>query len=357
MANQTPSPPPKAGSLFVIGAVVVVLVGAFAYTAGWLSPTRLTPAKIVDHLAPPGGAVLGFRRNHAKGICFTGEFMSNGNGAALSAAQMMSAGTYPVVGRFNLASANPSAPDASVPIRGMSLSMTTPDGQTWRSAMIDAPFFPVATPQAFYALLNASANKSDPNAMKSFAAAHPEFQTFGAWASKATLSESFTQDRFNSLNSFIVTNASGQSHAVRWSFVPASASTDLVPETLDRAKPHADNFLQVDLMHRLQIAPQQWHMVLTVANAGDQTADPSKAWPDDRQQVGVGTLVIHAAEPEANGPCRDINYDPTVLPPGFQVSDDPFPAARSAAYAVSFDRRTAEEKDYPRNANAAGATP
>jgi catalase len=37
------------------------------------------------------------------------------------------------------------------------------------------------------------------------------------------------------------------------------------------------------------------------------------------------------------------------------VSDDPFPAARSAAYAVSFDRRTAEDKDYPRHP-AGGAT-
>ncbi|MBC7665511.1 MAG: catalase, partial [Caulobacter sp.] len=39
--------------------------------------------------------------------------------------------------------------------------------------------------------------------------------------------------------------------------------------------------------------------------------------------------------------------DPTVLPSGIATSDDPFPAARSAAYAGSYDRRTAETKDYP----------
>ena len=44
-----------------------------------------------------------------------------------------------------------------------------------------------------------------------------------------------------------------------------------------------------------------------------------------------------------------INFDPTILPGGITVSDDPFPAARSAAYARSFDLRTAEEKDYPRD--------
>ena len=36
-----------------------------------------------------------------------------------------------------------------------------------------APFFPVSTPQAFYELLEASASK-DPDAMKTFAGAHPE---------------------------------------------------------------------------------------------------------------------------------------------------------------------------------------
>jgi catalase len=94
-------------------------------------------------------------------------------------------------------------------------------------------------------------------------------------------------------------------------------------------------------------------MVVTVANPGDQTADPSKAWPPDRRTVEVGTLVAQKIEAERDGPCRDINFDPTVLPTGMRVSDDPFPAARSSAYRVSFDRRTAEAKDYPRTATGA----
>jgi catalase len=34
-----------------------------------------------------------------------------------------------------------------------------------------------------------------------------------------------------------------------------------------------------------------------------------------------------------------------------RTSDDPFPAARSAAYRKSYDLRTAEAKDYPRTAS------
>ena len=54
--------------------------------------------------------------------------------------------------------------------------------------------------------------------------------------------------------------------------------------------------------------------------------------------------------PEPDGPCREINYDPTVLPAGMRTSDDPFPAARSSAYAVSYDDRTAEAAAYPTGA-------
>jgi hypothetical protein len=56
---------------------------------------------------------------------------------------------------------------------------------------------------------------------------------------------------------------------------------------------------------------------------------------------------------EPDGPCRDINFDPAVLPSGMRTSDDPFPAARSAAYAKSYDLRTAEAKDYPRTTTGA----
>jgi catalase len=89
-------------------------------------------------------------------------------------------------------------------------------------------------------------------------------------------------------------------------------------------------------------------VVITVADPGDPTADPSKAWPKGRRTVQVGTLVVHRIEPERDGPCRDINFDPTVLPPGIRVSDDPFPAARSSVYRKSYDLRAAEAKDYPR---------
>jgi catalase len=343
-----PPPRPPLGPLALIAAVVAVGAGAFAYTAGWLTPNRLTPIKVVDAFSP-GDPPLGHRRNHAKGICFTGVFEANGNGAELSRAQAFARGTYPALGRFNLGTPNPNAADATVRVRGMGLEISTPDGEVWRTAMIDPPFFPVATPQEFYGLLRASHSK-DPDAMKAFAAANPEFVAFGDWAKSAPWTASYAEEPYNSLNAFVFVDGSGTERAVRWSLLPQAEVVPITEEDLAKLGP---DHLEQEIAERVAKAPQRWTMVVTVADPGDQTSDPSKAWPQGRRAVEVGTLVVQQIEAERDGPCRDINFDPTILPSGIKVSDDPFPAARSSAYAKSYDMRTAEAKYYPYHLQAA----
>ena len=62
--------------------------------------------------------------------------------------------------------------------------ISTPDGQEWRMAMIDPPFFAVSTPEAFHELQLASASE-EPDAMAKFVGANNEFAAFGAWAKSA----------------------------------------------------------------------------------------------------------------------------------------------------------------------------
>ncbi|QRM46412.1 catalase family peroxidase [Rhizobium sp. BG4] len=336
------------GSLVLIAAVVGFSVGAFAYTAGWLTPGRLTSTELVSALAPPGGAALGHRRNHAKGVCFTGSFEANGNAVALSKAPLFIAGQYPVLGRFNLATPDPDAADPTVRVRGIGVQITAPGG-VWRMALIDPPVFAVSTPQGFYELLEASKSKN-PDAMKGFVGAHPEFAAFGEWATKAPWTASYAEVTFNSLNAFIFTDAAGSRNAVRWSLRPEAQAVTISAEDFAKLGP---NHLEEDITERVSKAPQRWTLVLTVADPSDPTSDPTKAWPAERRTVEAGTLVVEKIEPEADGPCRDINFDPTILPDGIAVSDDPFPAARSAAYAKSYDLRTSEASHYPRTAASA----
>ena len=191
--------------------------------------------------------------------------------------------------------------------------------------MINPPVFAVSTPQAFYEPLLASDSK-DPDAMKTFAAANPEFAPFGAWATKGPWTGSYAEERYNGLNSFVFTDSSGAEHTVRWSLLPAAQPVSVLPDDLAKRGP---NFLEQEITERVHGGPQRWTMVVTVANPGDPSADPTKAWPEDRRTVEVGTLTVQQIEPEPDGPCRDMNFDPTVLPSGIRTSDDPFPAARS----------------------------
>ena len=88
----------------------------------------------------------------------------------------------------------------------------------------------------------------------------------------------------------------------------------------------------------------QWHLIVTLGQPGDPTNDATIAWPADREEVDVGTLTVNRLVGEDEGVCRDINFDPLVLPDGIEASDDPLLSARSAVYSSSFTRRAAEAK-------------
>jgi catalase len=188
--------------------------------------------------------------------------------------------------------------------------------------------------------------------MKAFAAVHPEIAHFGAWAQSAPWTGSYAEEPYNSLDSFVFTSATGATSVVRWSLLPSASPVSVPPDELAKRAP---DFLEQEIVQRIKSGPLRWTLAIHVAEAGDPTSDPSREWPQNRRAVDVGTLTVQDVEPEANGPCREINYDPTVLPTGMGTSDDPFPAARSSAYRRSYDLRTAEAADYP--ANAPEATP
>src|ERR1700749_2966998 len=281
--------------LSFIALVVLVVAGLLAYTGGLFTPGRLTPELFLTRFGPPGGLAPGHRRNHAKGICFKGDFAANGAATTLSHAAVFTTGHYPVVGRFNLGDPHLDASDATTAVRGLGIRITTPDGRQWRSAMINAPQFPVATPQAFFELLGLSTSK-DPQAVPKFAAAHPEFAAFGALAAKAQHTASFTQEQYNSIDSFIFTDGSGRQHAVRWSVLSADP---VEPKTADELKAMGNDFLFAELRKRLAAAPLRFPFSVTVAAPGDPTADPSQPWPADRQHVEAGVITVREIEDEA----------------------------------------------------------
>ena len=168
----------KLARLAGIGVVILCVAGAFLYLGGWFSPYELTQARFVNGFQKVYGFHSGFRRNHAKGVCVTGFFDSNGQGRRLSKAVVFQTGRVPVIGRFSLGGGNPYVADAPDTVRGLGLQFRLRDGEEWRTAMINRPVFPFNTAQAFYDNLIASqpdpnTHKPDPEKMAAFVASHP----------------------------------------------------------------------------------------------------------------------------------------------------------------------------------------
>src|ERR1700678_3019409 len=164
----------------LIGVVLLVVVGAFGYVGGWFSPGRLTQDRMMDAFESAGGDHPGFRRNHAKGLCVTGWFESNGDAVALSKAAVFAAGRVPLIGRFALAGGMPAQADKPATVRSMALRFLPSGGQEWRTGMNNIPVFVVNSAQGFYEQLLASApdpatGKPDAAKMSAFLVKHPEF--------------------------------------------------------------------------------------------------------------------------------------------------------------------------------------
>lgn len=337
----------------LIVIVIAAVAGAFAWVADWIhwpgSEPALTPVRMIDAFEDSTGRHAGFRRNHAKGVCVSGYFDSNGNGAALSRASVFERGRTAVIGRLSTPGGSPAQDDADASVRSFALLFSLRNAEQWRTAMNSVPVFQVATPQALYEQLvalrpDARTGQPDPAKLSAFFAKHPETTAFREWIDTHPPSSAFYNASYFGIDAFRFVDAKGNTRFVRWSVVP---DVPYAPSSEDTNPARDPDFLAHDLDLRLQTRPVSWHLMLTPAGPGDPVDDATRAWPPERElhRVDAGTIVIEHAESQIDGACRDINFDPLILPDGIAPSDDPLLAARSAAYAVSFDRRTSEEVD------------
>jgi catalase len=336
--------------LGVIGAVVLCLAAAFAFTGGWFSPARLTQDRIIAGFEEVNGLHPGFRRNHAKGICATGWFESNGKAVSLSKAAVFAPGRVPVVGRIAFAGGLPFVPDAPATVRSLALRFLPTNGEEWRTGMINLPVFPVSTAQDFYDQLltgrpDPVTGKPDPAKIQAFAAAHPEFVAAVGIIRNRAVSSGFADATYNALHTFHFINTAGVVTPVRWSAVPVQPFAP----AQDGSTANDKNAMFDALIAQVAAHPVQWRLIVTVGEPNDPI-NPTLPWPEDRQQIDAGMVTVDQVSSEDGGPCTDVNYDPTVLPFGIELSGDPILSARSAAYSRSFTLREGERGQKPPSA-------
>ncbi|MDP5293311.1 catalase family peroxidase [Oceanimonas sp. CHS3-5] len=307
---------------------------------------QATPDQIVSALENKFGVYPGERRNHTKGICFSGEFKATPEAAELSRSPLFQGEPVTVVGRFSQAGGNLHIADNTPNAHGMALRFTLPDGQLHQMAMLDIPFFDVATPEGFLQKQLATTpdpatGKPDPAKVQAFKNAFPETRRLGqALAGQSRIPAGYHRLTYNSIHTFMLENTEGQATPVRWSFVPAEDQPAYL--SVEQAASLDDNYLLQALETGLKDSDIRWHMNITLANDGDPLTDPSQPWNGTHKVIEAGTLQLQAVHTDADAACRSINFDPLRLSDGVKASDDPVLQARSPAYAISFGKRSQE---------------
>lgn len=327
--------------VLAIGFIVAALALSFAWAAGLLggrTTTRTFLGDSLDHFEP------GYRRAHGKGICFAGVFRSSKAATALSTARVFAQEQVPGIGRFSIGSADPHAADTSTGTVSMALLLSADDKSQWRMKLNNAPYFPTRDAEGFLAQRKAfepdpATGQPDPARVAAFFKTYPEARKAVEYKETAAWPSSFAQAQYNVINAFILLAADGKRQPVRWFMRPHAPFHGLAVE--DRARLSHD-YLFDDIKQRVARGPVYWDLVLQLAQTGDPVEDPSQPWPAERQQVVAGTLEVTSVRDQAEGGCRDINFDPTLVPSGIELSNDPVLAARAGIYSHSYNARLRE---------------
>jgi len=295
--------------------------------------------QIVDLANKLNGLHPGFRAFHAKGIVVEGSFKASLEAGRLSRATLFNGGTIPVTVRFSDGSGMPNVADGS-PIaipHGMAIKYHLPGGADTDMVTNSLKFFPVGTADDFrdllLAIIASPPDAAKPTKLEQFFASHPNAPK--ALGSAAT-PDSYAHEEYHGINAFIFVSKTGQRQAVRYLLVPEK----LVHLTPEEAAKQPPDFLSDDLTKRIAQRPVVFYLKAQLAEPGDQTEDASQPWPDDRKVVELGVLTLTKLVPDSSAAEKKLLFIPAALTDGIELSDDPLPRERAAAYAVSFARRS-----------------
>jgi catalase len=291
--------------------------------------------EVVDAINAISGTHPGHRAAHSKGTLLTGTFTPNASG--LTTAAHMQDTPSRVTVRFSNGGGDPNIPDYAHEGRGMATKFYLPDGEKTDIVALTMPAFFVRTPEDFLSFTRA---RTDPEKlMPDWIGAHPEalppLQAFLA----SGLPASYANRVYNSIHSFRWIDAGGGSRFVRYRWEPEAGEETLSAED---AKERGRDYLQEEIVARGESA---FRLLVVIADESDPVDDPTVPFPDERERVEVGRLVLTGPDTEREQGDDVLVFDPTRVIDGIELSGDPILSFRSDAYRVSVGRRVSSAPD------------
>jgi catalase len=300
-------------------------------------PERL-PAQLVQDFHAAFGEHHA-RAVHTKGLILQGTFTPSAQARELCRAQLFMESSVPVVVRFSDFTGLPNIPDTEVKAnpRGFAIKFLMPDGSNMDIVNHSFNGFPVSTSSDFSALLQAIAHSGgEPtpgSELDTFLSSHPTAKTF--LTTQTQLPESWATTSFYSVNAVQFTDAQDRNRFVRYQFMPDTGEHSLAPG--EEAMKSAD-YLSDELAARVAANPVRFTWYAQIAEDSDVIDDPATAWPDDRERVPLGHIVIDQVGPNSPKADRSLAFNAGTLPPGIEIAD-PMLTIRNASYPHSFQER------------------
>jgi catalase len=293
--------------------------------------------------------VTGFKRGHARGVAFHGTFTATEEVGELTTAAHLQGKPIACVVRLSNGGSSPYLPDREGPKRGNTLGMGVrfelPSGDHSMWSALNTPAFPPRTPDDFNAMVSAQRAELPgglPNPLRLIAFLAPRPHAIAGIKAAATLPppQSFATCRFNGFHAYYLVRADGHRQAFRFRWVPLAGEAAMDPSDHVNTPPQ---YLVSEIKQRVERAPVAWRLVFQLAAPGDPTDDLTRLWPEDRELLDAGQLVIDRPHEDPDEVDRWV-FDPTRMPPGIALSDDPLLHFRSEAYAESHRRRSRESR-------------
>lgn len=321
----------RAASVLAVSAAVLPVQAA---------PESVTALDLINLFEKAGGKHPGLRKAHAAGLCAEGTFAPSEN-EWFAGAPLLSSGELNAQLRFSLAGANPNADPRKPGARGVGLQIGDGGSISHIFTGNSFPVFAGKNPETFYGLVEAGLpgpdGKRDPQKVMEYIKNHPSVQANVAYNRGRGVAASFANTQYWGLHTFFYNPAEGEPVPFRWELVPNAGDKTLAPEA---AAELAQDFLETRLAEQIAAGEASFRLEAVIGQPGDSINDPSQQWPEDRERVLLGEVMLTASGGKA---CEPLNFDPVRVSTGFSTSDDPVLAMRSTAYAISLAKRLSNQ--------------
>jgi catalase len=282
----------------------------------------------------------GFRPAHAKGLMLTGTFKPAAGAQALTRAPHVLRESTPITARFSNSTGLPQLPD-NVPDanpRGFAIRFNLAEHVHTDIVSHSTDGFPTRDGYEFLEFLRAAVASGpdvpSPKPIELFLGSHPAALAFVQ--TPKPFPSSLARETYFGVTAFVFTNAAGETKFGRYRIIPKLGNDYLTDEKVSRLSP---NYHFDEIAVRVPREPIQFRIQVQVANAEDTVDDATAHWPENREQIELGTVELTQVVQDTLAQQKHIIFDPIPRVDGIEPSPDPLLELRAAIYLLSGRRR------------------